>query len=65
MANLQIFQSKTAFFILFSTHLWKPQDDRFFLVNLSFLSLGVIKKYDLMYAYFLKGDEEPIPTEKC
>lgn len=31
----------------------------------SFLSLGVIKKYGLIYAYFLKGDEEPVPTEKC
>lgn len=68
MVNLQIFQSKTAFLILFSTQLWKPEDDRFFfffLCNLSFLSLGVIKKYDWIYAYFLKGDEEPIPTEKC
>lgn len=48
MVNLQIFQSKTAFLILFSTQLWKPEDDRlfFFLCNLSFLSLGVIKKYD-------------------
>lgn len=31
----------------------------------SFLSVGVIKKYGLIHAYFLKGDEEPVPTEKC
>lgn len=31
----------------------------------SFLSVGVIKKYGLIDAYFLKGDEEPVPTEKC
>lgn len=50
MVNLQIFQSKTAFLILFSTQLWKPEDDSLFfffcVCNLSFLSLGVIKKYD-------------------
>jgi len=44
--------------------LWKPrwQID---LYDPSFLVLGVIEKYDLICAYFLKGDEEPVPTEKC